>query len=150
MATYKFKCSLCNKNVSARTKYFKKHLRKYFCDNSKELSLKYICKDCKKERGEKIEKPSSSEIKLTSYPKFNKIKKQISKEATSVQSSGFQNKIVLENFLRTVKIILDNEGVKEYNFIVEDNKLMGVLIKVPFIGNVKMKLNLEEEVNDYE
>jgi hypothetical protein len=150
MATYKFKCSLCNKTVSARTEYFKKYLRKYFCENSKELSLKYICKECKKVRGEKIERPSKAEVKINAYPKFREIKKIITEEASKVQSSGFQNKIVLENFLRTVNYLLDKEGIKEYNFIIENNILKGVKLNLPFIGEIKMNINIKEKIEDYE
>jgi hypothetical protein len=150
MATYKFNCSVCNGKVSVQTKYYKSNLKKYFCVNKQELSLKYICKKCRKIRKEKTDYKTKTEIKLEYYPKYNETKLKITQEAIKVQQLGFQNQIIMKTFLQSVKNILDLEGIKEYNFIVENNELKGVTFKMPFIGRVKMKINTKQKQEDYE
>ena len=141
MATYHFKCCLCDKKVSARTKYYKRHLQKYFCVNAKELSNRYICYQCQQERKEK--RPSKTQLRLEWYPRFKELKKLISLEAVKLKTLGINNQYAMNNFLETVKTMLDAEGVVHYSYVV-DNELKGILMKLPFLGTVLMKVNLNE------
>ena len=142
MATYKFNCSLCNKAVSAHSKYFKLHLQKYFCTSKEELSLRYVCFSCRKERNEKH--PSRCQLRLQIFPKFKEIKRLISIEASKLKKYGPLNIEMRNNFLATVKTLFDNEGILKYSFIIE-KELKGILIYVPFMGNIIMNLNLNQK-----
>lgn len=142
MATYHFKCYLCGRSISARSKYFKKYLQDYFCVNAKELSEKYICKNCKVERGEKAY--SRSDLRIQAFPSFVSLKRTIAAEARKLLAIGFENPYAKQNFAETVKVLLDQAGVRQYTFIIEKNELKGILLRLPFIGNVRMTLNLNE------
>jgi hypothetical protein len=142
MATYHFKCYLCGKVISARTKYFKKYLQDYFCINAKELSEKYICKNCKVDRGEKAY--SRSDLRIQAFPSFVSLKRAILVEAKKLLAMGLKNEYAKQNFAETVKVLLDQAGVRQYTFIIEKSELKGILLRLPFIGIVTMKLNLNE------
>ena len=143
MATYHFKCCLCGKPISARSKYFKKYLQDYFCINARELGEKYICKNCKVDRGEKAY--SRSDLRIQAFPSFVSLKRTISAEARKLLDIGLKNEYAKQNFAETVKLLLDQAGVRQYTFIIEKNELKGILLRLPFIGNVTMKLNLNED-----
>lgn len=146
MATYHFKCSVCNKNVSARSKYYKRYLGRYDCDDEKQLSNRYACRACRKKRGEQISPRKKIAFDLQDYPKFGEIQGYISLEAIKLKQIGLSNEMARQNFLENVRLILAEEEIKQYNFIIENNNLIGVNIKLPIIGNVVMEINLEKEV----
>ena len=146
MATYKFNCSVCNKTVSARNKYYKIYLGRYDCENQKELSKHYVCKFCRKKRGETLFKNKKKSFNLYENPKYNEIQGFISLEAIKLKEIGLSNQLARENFLENVKLILAKEGITKYNFIISNNELIGINIQLPFIGNVSMDINLEREI----
>lgn len=145
MGTYHFNCCICGKKVSARTKYFKRNLQKYFCVNAKELSDRYVCWACRKSRGEKQQ--TRTQLRVQIYPRFTALRKQISHEATKLKKLGVNNQHAMKNFVETTKALLDSEGIVRYSFIVE-NELKGISMWVPFLGIVEMKLNLNEDEYD--
>ncbi len=146
MATYYFNCSICNKSVSARSKYYKIYLGRYDCYNEEELSKHYVCKICKKRRGERIFKKRKSPFNLQENPKFSEIEGFISLEAIKLKEIGLHNELARENFLENVKLVLAKEGISKYNFIIENNELIGINIKIPIVGDVVMKINTEKEL----
>lgn len=89
---------------------------------------------------------NKAEFDLHEYPKFNEIKGFITLEAIKFKSVGLGNELARKNFLENVKIALDREGIKNYNFIIENNELTGVSLDMPFIGNVTMKIDTNKEI----
>lgn len=150
MATYKFNCSVCNNSITARSKYFKKYLYLYNCENQAELSKCYICKSCKKKRGETIFQLRNKKLilELNENPKFNETKAFINLEALKLKRIGLDNELARNNFLQTVKIILERQDIRQYNFIIENNNLKGVKIKMPFVGYVIMGIDTTKEINE--
>jgi hypothetical protein len=146
MATYKFKCSVCQKEVSARSKYYKRYLGKYDCDNQEELSKYYVCKWCRKKRGETIRNKKNTPFNLHENPKYSEIQGFISLEAIKLQEIGLTNQLARENFLENVRLIFEQENIKTYNFIIENSELKGISIKLPLLGDVVMDIKLKREI----
>ncbi len=143
MGTYHFKCSVCNKSISARNYYYKEYLKKYLCTNTKELSERYACYECRKKMGEKRVRKDKPHYIYTNKEYIN-LKQGIIEEVKILVSRGVNNEFARKNFLENVKKRLEKKDIKEYSFIVEKNELRGLYIKVPLVGKIKMPINLKE------
>lgn len=146
MATHHFHCSVCGRSVSARSEYYRKYLGRYDCKDQTELSKHYICKGCRKGRGESFHHRKKVAMDLQEYPKFSEIQGYISVEATKLARIGLNNGQARQLFLDNVKVILDQEGIISYNFIIENNALQGITLKIPFIGNIEMPINTNKDI----
>ena len=144
MATYKFKCSSCGKSVSARSYYYKIYLGKYDCENVKELSNHYVCWACRKKRGERVKNREILQLELQDYPKYSEIKGYINLEAKKLNTVGLNDERAKNIFLENVKLVLASEGITQYNFVIEQNVLTSIQLKLPFIGIINMPININK------
>ena len=146
MATYHFKCSVCSKDVSARSKYYKKYLGQYDCHDEEGLSRKYACRNCRLDRGEDLNPRKKYTSELEEYPKYNEVQGYISLEASRLAKRGINNEQARQLFLQNVKSILEREGVFSYNFVIEHNQLKGIKLLLPFVGEIIMNIETNKEV----
>lgn len=101
-------------------------------------------------KGEKDQrKLSLSQIKIENYLKYQQLRSLIHKEILKVERLG-RTPEAIKNFNETVKYALDEEGILRYTYIVEDNKLKGILMQIPFLGKIKMMFDLSKGEDYYD
>jgi len=75
---------------------------------------------------------------------YREAKYNIQTEVNLYKKRGLDNPDARNNFMVNVKSILDKCKVTCYSYFIIDNKLQGIKIQIPFMGEILMKLNSDK------
>lgn len=76
------------------------------------------------------------------------IKNKLQNEVDILIKEGLNNISARNNFIKNIKIILENEKIFNYQYVVENNILKGIkLLNIPIFGEIFIKLKSQNEQN---
>lgn len=130
-------CMYCKELKWMRHPFIKNNLVKFNVSSIEELNKKYVCSICRKKLNKYF---YVSELKSTKQ--YKKVQKLLQEEVKSYENRGLSDQSARINFINNVRSILDKFYIKDYNFIIINNKLAGIEIvdNVPFFGKTMIEL----------
>ena len=131
------RCCFCGKTINMRNSPYKYNLKKYCVTTRKQLNNVYLCTVCRR-----IKRLFDTPEYLKVSGPYRRLKFLIQQEVVLYVKRGLNDPVARQNFLENVKAILDKRYIKEYDFIISDNDLKGIMLKnIPFFDKVVIELN---------
>ena len=131
------RCSFCGKSVSMSFSPYKHNLKKFNVQTIKQLGNVYLCKTCRI-----LKRLFDTPAYLKVSGPYRRLKYLIQQEVNIYVKRGILNPEARANFLANVKTILDKQHIKDYDYIVNNNDLKGVMLKnIPFFDKVVIEIN---------
>jgi hypothetical protein len=72
---------------------------------------------------------------------YKYLKFLLQQEVNNYVKRGLNDPVAQKNFVENVKHLLDKRHIKEYDFLIANNELVGILLKkIPFFNEVMIEL----------
>ena len=131
-------CTSCKNTTQVSILRYRKILLQFDALTKGEVNRHYLCRKCRAFNNR------MSKCNVDKTMQYQQAQRAIQTEADVYRKRGLENPEARNNFLANVKTLLDKCNVTCYSFFVVEDKLKGIKIQIPFVGDVLMKLKIDK------
>ncbi len=124
---YTIRCCKCLKRKSCTAKRYKQYLVIYSVEDTDDIK-NYVCRNCRRlYLNYRIKKG------LNDFGFYKEFRDMLQSEVYKYIKRGLTDSNARQDFLKNIQSLMQREYIKDYEFVVVDNVLKGIIIKnIPF------------------